>query len=136
MIEGIKRGDVYMVNLSGGKVGSEQDGLRPVVVTQNNVGNKFSPTIIVAAITSQSKKIMPTHVTLSVEQYNLVKPSMILTEQIITIDKQRIIGDKLFSLNDMDMIRLDRAIQISMGLVPTRPTTNIKMNKRVDVVAI
>lgn len=122
----INRGDVFLVDLGEGN-GSEQGGIRPVVVVQNNIGNKFAPTIIVACITSkQSKKPMPTHLSLSKEQYETPDHCVVLMEQVRTIDKSRIVGNKLFSLNDMDKIRLDRAIQISFGLVtPTQPRRNV-----------
>ena len=113
-----KKGDVFLANLGNGE-GSEQGGLRPVVIIQNNIGNTYSPTVIVAAITSKlTKKPLKTHVQLSQEQYRTPKPCVILTEQVKTIDKRRLIGDKLFSLNDMDSIRLDRAIKVSFGLDP------------------
>lgn len=119
-----KKGDVFLANLGNGE-GSEQGGLRPVVIIQNNIGNTYSPTVIVAAITSKlSKKQVPTHVQLSQEQYRTPKPCVILTEQVKTIDKRRLIGDKLFSLNDMDSIRLDRAIKVSFGLDPARYSRN------------
>lgn len=125
----IKRGDVFLANLGDGN-GSEQGGARPVVVTQNNIGNTYSPTIIVAAITSkQSKKNIPTHVSISQEQYNTPYPCTILMEQIRTIDKSRLIGNKLFSLNDMDTIRLNRAIEISMGLVPPRQSPQPRVGR-------
>ena len=124
-----KRGDVLLVDFGEGKGDSVQFGLRPAVVIQNNVGNKFSPTLIVAAITSQTKRNMPTHITLSQEQYRTPKSCMILTEQLLTIDKMRV-KERLFSLNDMDSIRLDRALEISIGLVAPRPTNNMKMSKR------
>lgn len=115
-MESIKRGDVYLVDLGEGN-GSEQCGIRPVVVIQNNVGNKFAPTIIIACITSkQSKRPMPTHLSLSKEQYGTPDHCTVLMEQMRTIDKNRVIGNKLFSLNDMDIIRLNRAISISIGL--------------------
>ena len=122
----INRGDVFLVDLGEGN-GSEQGGLRPVIVTQNNVGNKYSPTIIVAVITSkQSKKPLPTHVQISQEQYKTPHPCTILLEQMRTIDKNRIIGNKLFSLNDMDIIRLNRAIAISNGLeLPEQQKRNV-----------
>ena len=122
----INRGDVFLVDLGEGN-GSEQGGLRPVVVTQNNIGNKYSPTVIIAVITSkQSKKPLPTHVTLSQEQYETPHQCTILVEQMRTIDKNRIVGKKLFSLNDMDTIRLNRAIAISNGLeVPVQQRRNM-----------
>lgn len=121
---GFRRGDVFLANLGSGE-GSEQGGLRPVVIIQNNIGNTYSPTVIVAAITSKlSKKQISTHVQLSQEQYKTPKTCVILTEQVKTIDKKRLIGDKLFSLNDMDSIRLDRAIKVSFGLEPVRCSRN------------
>lgn len=120
----LKRGDVFLANLGSGE-GSEQGGLRPVVVIQNNVGNTYSPTIIVAAITSRlTKRQIPTHVQLSQEQYGTPKPCVILTEQVKTIDKRRLTGERLFSLNDMDTVRLNRAIGVSFGLEPTRRSQN------------
>ena len=111
-----KRGDVVLVDL-GDVVGSEQGGKRPCCVIQNDVGNKFAPTLIVAPITSKVfKKPMPTHVQLSQVQYDTPNECVVLTEQIITIDKKRVIHT-LFSLNDMDVIRVNKALMISMGLV-------------------
>lgn len=135
MINGeFKRGDVLLVDFGDGKEGSEQFGLRPAVVIQNNVGNKFSPTLIVAAITSRVKRQLPTHLLLSQEQYNTPRQCMIMTEQVVTIDKIRV-KEKLFTLNDMDTVRLNRAIAISMGLEPTKPANNMKINKRVEFIA-
>ena len=112
--EVIIRGDVYFADLSP-VVGSEQGGLRPVLVVQNNVGNKYSPTIIVAAITSQlSKAKIPTHIELSSKVYNLPKDSVILLEQIRTIDKRRL-SDKICTLDIKKMKEVDRAMLISLG---------------------
>ncbi|MBO5885065.1 MAG: type II toxin-antitoxin system PemK/MazF family toxin [Clostridia bacterium] len=108
------RGDVYFADLSP-VVGSEQGGLRPVLVVQNNVGNKYSPTIIVAAITSQlSKAKIPTHIELPSHIYNLPKDSVVLLEQIRTIDKKRL-NEKVCSLDDRKMKEVDRAILVSLG---------------------
>ena len=86
----IRRGDIYYADLSP-VVGSEQGGIRPVLVIQNNVGNRHSPTIICAAITSKMNKAkLPTHIELSAQDYKIVKNSVILLEQIRTIDKQRL----------------------------------------------
>lgn len=116
---GIKRGDVFLANLGNGN-GSEQSGVRPVVVIQNDMGNTYSPTIIVASITSkQSKKPLPTHVQLSQIQYRTPDKCNILVEQVRTIDKSRLIR-KMFCLNDMDIIRLNRAILVSMGLLEVK----------------
>ena len=110
----IVRGDVYFADLSP-VVGSEQGGLRPVLVVQNNVGNKYSPTIIVAAITSQlSKAKIPTHIELPSHTYNLPKDSVILLEQIRTIDKKRL-NEKVCSLDSRKMKEVDRAILVSLG---------------------
>ncbi len=112
----VKRGDIYYANLSP-VVGSEQGGHRPVLVIQNDVGNKYSPTIIVAAITSQiSKAKLPTHVEVSASQYNLEKDSVILLEQLRTIDKRRL-RDKVTHLSEEIMNKVDEAIRISIGLV-------------------
>ena len=110
----IIRGDVYFADLSP-VVGSEQGGLRQVLVVQNNVGNKYSPTIIVAAITSQlSKAKIPTHIELPSHIYNLPKDSVVLLEQIRTIDKKRL-NEKVCSLDDRKMKEVDRAILVSLG---------------------
>ena len=86
----VKRGDLFYADLSP-VVGSEQGGIRPVLIVQNDVGNKYSPTIIAAAVTSQINKAkMPTHIEISAETYGLVKDSVILMEQIRTIDKKRL----------------------------------------------
>ncbi len=110
----ITRGDIYFADLSP-VVGSEQGGQRPVLVIQNNVGNKYSPTIIVAAITSQlSKAKIPTHVELPSSKYHLPKDSVVLLEQIRTIDKRRL-GDKVCQVDMMKMKQVDKAILISLG---------------------
>lgn len=112
----VKRGDIYYANLSP-VVGSEQGGLRPVLVIQNDVGNKYSPTVIVAAITSQiSKAKLPTHVEISAKLFNLEKDSVILLEQLRTIDKRRL-KEKVTHLSDEIMGTVDEAIRISIGLV-------------------
>lgn len=112
----VKRGDIYYANLSP-VVGSEQGGHRPVLVIQNDVGNKYSPTIIVAAITSQiSKAKLPTHVEVNASQYNLEKDSVVLLEQLRTIDKRRL-RDKVTHLSEEIMNKVDEAIRISIGLV-------------------
>lgn len=112
----VKRGDIYYANLSP-VVGSEQGGLRPVLVIQNDVGNKYSPTVIVAAITSQiSKAKLPTHVEISAKLFNLEKDSVILLEQLRTIDKRRL-KEKVTHLNDEIMGTVDEALRISIGLI-------------------
>ena len=111
----IKRGDIYYADLSP-VVGSEQGGLRPVLIVQNDVGNKYSPTVIAAAITSQlGKAKLPTHIDVYAEKYGLVKDSVILLEQIRTIDKTRL-REKLGHLDDVLMQRVNDAITVSFGL--------------------
>lgn len=111
----IIRGDIYYADLSP-VVGSEQGGVRPVLVIQNNVGNKFSPTVIIAAITSQlTKAKLPTHIELNKNQYNLVKDSVVLLEQIRTLDKRRL-KEKICSIDDATMQQVDVAMMISLGI--------------------
>ena len=110
----IKRGEIYFADLSP-VVGSEQGGVRPVLIVQNNIGNKYSTTVIVAAITSQINKAkMPTHVEVSAREYNLPKDSVVLLEQIRTIDKRRL-KEKLSSLDDIKMKKVNIAMLISLG---------------------
>ncbi|WP_179396111.1 type II toxin-antitoxin system PemK/MazF family toxin [Lacticaseibacillus absianus] len=117
MVEGIKRGDVFFADLSP-VVGSEQGGLRPVLVIQNDVGNRFSPTVIVAAITSRiTKPKMKTHVGLSGTADGIERDSVVLLEQIRTIDKQRLM-DKVTSLSPSRMAAVDAALAVSVGLRP------------------
>jgi len=112
----IKRGDVFYADLSP-VVGSEQGGIRPVLILQNDIGNKYSPTVIVAAITAQIQKAkIPTHIEVSAELYGLEKNSVILLEQIRTIDKQRL-TDKITHLGDELMEKVNEAINISLGLI-------------------
>lgn len=112
----VKRGDIYYANLSP-VIGSEQGGHRPVLVIQNDVGNKYSPTVIVAAITSQiAKAKLPTHVEINAKQSNLDKDSVILLEQLRTIDKRRL-REKVAHLNDDVMRMADEAIRVSLGLM-------------------
>lgn len=111
----VKRGDIFFADLSP-VVGSEQGGVRPVLIVQNDVGNKYSPTIIAAAITSQINKAkLPTHIEISAEEYGLTKDSVILLEQIRTIDKRRL-KDKIGRLDDGLMSTVNEAISISFGL--------------------
>ena len=111
----VKRGDIFFADLSP-VVGSEQGGVRPVLIVQNDVGNKYSPTIIAAAITSQINKAkLPTHIEISAEEYGLSKDSVILLEQIRTIDKRRL-KDKIGKLDDNLMNVVNEAISISFGL--------------------
>ena len=111
----IKRGDIYYADLSP-DVGSEQGGVRPVLIVQNNMGNKYSPTVIAAAITSQqSKANIPTHITIESDSSGLSKNSVVLLEKVRTIDKQRL-KEKMGSIGQSTMNRIDEAISISMGL--------------------
>ncbi|RHW34874.1 type II toxin-antitoxin system PemK/MazF family toxin [Neobacillus notoginsengisoli] len=112
----VKRGDVYFADLSP-VVGSEQGGVRPVLVIQNDIGNRFSPTVIIAAITAQIQKAkLPTHVEINAKRYGFERDSVILLEQIRTIDKQRL-TDKITHLDDEMMGKVDEALQVSLGLI-------------------
>ena len=111
----VRRGDIYFADLSP-VVGSEQGGVRPVLIVQNDVGNKHSPTVIAAAITSQINKArLPTHIELSARSFGLTKDSVILLEQIRTIDKKRVL-ERLGRLDEDVMSRVDEAIAVSFGL--------------------
>lgn len=112
----VKRGELYYADLSP-VVGSEQGGIRPVLVIQNDIGNKYSPTIIAAAITSKLNKAkLPTHIELSSKEYGLEKDSVILLEQIRTIDKTRL-REKIGELNSFKMNQVNRAMMISLGVI-------------------
>ncbi|MFY9175796.1 MAG: type II toxin-antitoxin system PemK/MazF family toxin [Caldicoprobacterales bacterium] len=112
----VRRGDIYYADLSP-VVGSEQGGVRPVLVVQNDIGNKYSPTVIVAAITSQIHKgKLPTHVEISASDYGLPKDSVILLEQIRTIDKKRL-KEKIGYLSPEMMEKVNEGLQISFGLI-------------------
>ena len=112
----VRRGYIFYADLSP-VVGSEQGGVRPVLIIQNNVGNKYSPTGVVAAITSQIDKAkLPTHVEVNAQDYGLDKNSVILLEQLRTIDNQRL-QDKMTELDDKMMKRVDEALKISLGLI-------------------
>ncbi|MGI6195786.1 MAG: type II toxin-antitoxin system PemK/MazF family toxin [Eubacteriales bacterium] len=117
----VRRGDIYYADLSP-VVGSEQGGMRPVLIVQNDVGNKYSPTVIAAAITSKtSKSKLPTHIEVFADQYGLAKDSVILLEQIRTIDKTRL-KEKMGHLDDAVMDRVNDAITVSFGLGLDRTT--------------
>lgn len=112
----IKRGDIYFADLSP-VLGSEQGGVRPVLVIQNDVGNKYSPTVIVSAITSQlTKAKLPTHIELSSHDYRLPKDSVVLLEQIRTLDKRRL-KEKITVIDEHKMKEVNRALLISLGFV-------------------
>ncbi|OWR32972.1 PemK family transcriptional regulator [Saccharibacillus sp. O23] len=112
----VKRGDVFFADLSP-VVGSEQGGVRPVLVIQNDIGNRFSPTVIVAAITAQIQKAkLPTHVEIDAKTHGFDRDSVVLLEQIRTIDKQRL-TDRITRLGEETMKRVDESLQISLSLV-------------------
>ena len=112
----IRRGDIYYADLSP-VVGSEQGGLRPVLIIQNDVGNKYSPTVIAAAITSRmSKTRLPTHIDIYASRAGLARDSVILLEQIRTLDKRRL-RERMGHLDDEMMDRVNNAIAVSFGIV-------------------
>ena len=111
----VKRGDIYYADLSP-VVGSEQGGVRPVLIVQNDVGNRYSPTVIAAAITSQQEKTsLPTHIRVNAEDCGLSRDSIILLEQVRTIDKTRL-KEKMGALDMNNMYMVDRALSVSFGL--------------------
>jgi len=111
----IERGDIYYADLSP-VVGSEQGGLRPVLIIQNDIGNKYSPTVIIAAITSQIQKAkLPTHIELSHSKYPLTKDSVVLLEQIRTLDKLRL-RDRIGRLDIIAMQKVNVGLMISLGI--------------------
>ncbi|MBQ6795462.1 MAG: type II toxin-antitoxin system PemK/MazF family toxin [Clostridia bacterium] len=112
----VKRGDIFYADLSP-VIGSEQGGTRPVLVVQNDVGNKYSPTVIAAAITSRINKAkLPTHIEIDAARYGLNKDSVILLEQVRTIDKKRL-REKIGKLDEVQMIKVNDALSISFGLI-------------------
>ena len=112
----VKRGDIFYADLSP-VVGSEQGGIRPVLVVQNDIGNKYSPTVIVAAVTSRINKAkMPTHIEIKGEDYGLSKDSVILLEQIRTIDKKRL-KEKIGHMDEAVIAKVNEAVAISLGLM-------------------
>lgn len=124
MIPSIKRGDIFYADLSP-VIGSEQGGLRPVLIIQNDVGNRYSPTVIAAAITSKTgKSKLPTHIDIYAEAAGLVKDSVILLEQIRTLDKRRL-KEKAGHLTDMKMSEVDNAIAVSLSLLGASYGTGI-----------
>lgn len=111
----VKRGDIYYADLSP-VVGSEQGGMRPVLIIQNDVGNRYSPTVIAAAITSRMGKTrLPTHIDVYADKVGLTKDSVILLEQVRTLDKKRL-GEKMGHLDDEMMTAVNNAIAVSFGL--------------------
>ena len=123
----IKRGDIYYADLSP-VVGSEQGGLRPVLIIQNDIGNRYSPTVIAAAITSRmGKNKLPTHIEVYATRAGLARDSVILLEQIRTLDKRRL-REKIGHLDEEAMRRVNEAITVSFGLVSEgMPTTFEKL---------
>lgn len=112
----IKRGELYFADLSP-VIGSEQGGVRPVLILQNNIGNKYSPTVIVAAITSQINKAkIPTHIEISSKEFGIPKDSVILLEQLRTLDKMRL-KEKIGALSSKKMENVNNAILISLGFI-------------------
>ncbi|MCL2540286.1 MAG: type II toxin-antitoxin system PemK/MazF family toxin [Firmicutes bacterium] len=110
----IKRGELYYADLSP-VVGSEQGGVRPVLIIQNDVGNKFSPTVIAAAVTSQlAKAKIPTHIELSAVTYGLEKDSVVLLEQVRTLDKRRL-NERIGELDKLTMDKVNKALLLSLG---------------------
>ena len=114
LVKMIKRGELYYADLSP-VVGSEQGGIRPVLVVQNDVGNKYRPTVIAAAVTSKINKAkLPTHIELNAVEYGLSKDSVVLLEQIRTLDKRRL-KERIGELSRAKMIMVDDALLISLG---------------------
>ena len=114
-MEVMRRGDIYYADLRP-VIGSEQGGIRPVLIIQNDIGNKHSPTVICAAITSKMNKAkLPTHIELSSREYEIVKDSVILLEQLRTIDKKRL-KDKICHIDGVLLDEIDKALLVSLGL--------------------
>nr|WP_026476649.1 type II toxin-antitoxin system PemK/MazF family toxin [Alkaliphilus transvaalensis] len=112
----VKRGDIYYADLSP-VIGSEQGGVRPVLIIQNDIGNRYSPTVIIAAITSQINKAkLPTHIEIAATDYGLPKDSVILLEQIRTIDKRRL-EEKIGHIDEEMMEKVNDGLMISLGLI-------------------
>ena len=123
----VKRGDIFYADLSP-VIGSEQGGVRPVLIIQNDIGNKYSPTVIVAAITSQINKAkLPTHIEINANEYGLNKDSVILLEQIRTIDKKRL-GEKMGHLDDDMMSMVNSALAVSFGLSELNSASSTHQN--------
>ena len=111
----VKRGEIYYADLSP-VVGSEQGGVRPVLIVQNDIGNRHSPTVIAAAITSRRDKAkLPTHIDVQAATCGLTKDSVVLLEQVRTLDKRRL-KDRMGELDEPSMMRVDHALQVSFGL--------------------
>ncbi len=116
LILNIRRGDIYYADLRP-VIGSEQGGVRPVLIIQNDMGNKYSPTVIVAAITSKLNKAkLPTHVELASDRYGIVKDSVILLEQVRTIDKSRL-KERVCHLDTEALLKINKALLVSLDLI-------------------
>ncbi len=125
----VKRGDIFYADLSP-VVGSEQGGLRPVLIIQNDVGNKYSPTVIAAAITSRlGKTRLPTHIDIYADKVGLAKDSVVLLEQIRTLDKRRL-KEKMGHLDDGVMSEVNTAIAVSFGLGDTAPAQRYEQSSQ------
>ena len=112
----VRRGEIYYADLSP-VIGSEQGGMRPVLIVQNDVGNKYSPTVIAAAITSQNYKTrLPTHISVNADNCGLQKDSVVLLEQVRTLDKQRL-KERMGNLPDSEMNKINKALSVSFGLL-------------------
>lgn len=136
MITNIKRGDIFYADLSP-VVGSEQGGLRPVLIIQNDVGNRYSPTVIAAAITSRMGKTrLPTHIDIHADRVGLAKDSVILLEQIRTLDKRRL-KEKMGHLDSTVMMQVNNAIAVSFGLgiLPEGYESTVAISSQTDAVA-
>ncbi len=115
-MQSVRRGDIFYADLSP-VVGSEQGGIRPVLILQNDIGNKHSPTVIIAAITSQiNKSKLPTHLSIRADQFGIAKDSVVLLEQLRTIDKKRL-REKVCHIDSENMKKVDYALKISLGLI-------------------
>lgn len=121
----VKRGEIFYADLSP-VIGSEQGGIRPVIIIQNDIGNRYSPTVIVAAITSQINKAkLPIHVEISSEEYGLNRDSVVLLEQIRTLDKRRL-KEKIGHMTEADMKKVNKALSISLNLSWVKNKKNFK----------
>lgn len=121
----VKRGEIFYADLSP-VIGSEQGGIRPVIIIQNDIGNRYSPTVIVAAITSQINKAkLPIHVEISSEEYGLNRDSVVLLEQIRTLDKRRL-KEKIGHMTEADMKKVNKALAISLNLCWVKNKKNFK----------
>lgn len=121
----VRRGEIYYADLSP-VVGSEQGGMRPVLIVQNDVGNRHSPTVIAAAITSQQNKTrLPTHIEISARDYGLSRKSVVLLEQIRTLDKRRL-RERMGCLDNALMQRVDDAIAVSFGLTDSKSDSTLE----------